>query len=101
MVNGRGGGGGGAGRLKQIWLLRDKRLSPHGKPRVQPDGSLWKKRRKRARLLVVAGSIVLAKRQRSAGDMQGSHLATYPAARVCGWGRALMQQGRGKREGAE
>lgn len=51
----------------------------------------------------MAGSIVLAERQRSAGDMQGSHLATYPAACVCGWGRALLQQGRGKekREGAE
>lgn len=47
----------------------------------------------------MAGSIVLAERRRSAGDMQGSHLATYPAARVCGWGRALLQQGRGKRRG--
>ena len=47
----------------------------------------------------MAGSIVLAERWRSAGDMQGSHLATYPAARVCGWGRALLQQGRGKERG--
>lgn len=47
----------------------------------------------------MAGSIVLAERRRSAGDMQGSHLATYPAARVCGWGRALLQQGRGKKKG--
>lgn len=47
----------------------------------------------------MAGSIVLAEQRRSAGDMQGSHLATYPAARVCGWGRALLQQGRGKRKG--
>lgn len=47
----------------------------------------------------MAGSIVLAERRRSAGDMQGSHLATYPAARVCGWGRALLQQGRGKKRG--
>lgn len=49
----------------------------------------------------MAGSIVLAERQRSAGDMQGSHLATYPAARVCGWGRALLQQGRRKKRGRE
>ena len=47
----------------------------------------------------MAGSIVLAERRRSAGDMQGSHLATYPAARVCGWGRALLRQGRGKKRG--
>ena len=47
----------------------------------------------------MAGSIVLAERWRSAGDMQGSHLATYPAARVCGGGRALLQQGRGKERG--
>lgn len=47
----------------------------------------------------MAGSIVLAEQRRSAGDMQGSHLATYPAARVCGWGRALLQQGRRKKRG--
>lgn len=47
----------------------------------------------------MAGSIVLAERRRSAGDMQGSHLATYPAARVRGWGRALLQQGRGNKRG--
>lgn len=47
----------------------------------------------------MAGSIVLAEQRRSAGDMQGSHLATYPAARVRGWGRALLQQGRGKKRG--
>lgn len=41
----------------------------------------------------MAGSIVLAEQRRSAGDMQGSHLATYPAARVRGEGP--LPQGRG------
>lgn len=50
---------------------------------------------------MVAGSIVLAEQRRSAGDMQGSHLATYPAARVRGEGPLPQGRGGEGREGRD